>query len=104
VPEPRVTRLPTPPGSIVVVHITHELLPEDVLPFAAALQHQTGLPVVLVDQGATVSVSEADQAAAALRDAVEAVAGPRVRPGELAAELLARVAVDGWELIRLRQP
>jgi 3-hydroxyisobutyrate dehydrogenase-like beta-hydroxyacid dehydrogenase len=104
VPEPATTRIPTPPDSVIVVHVTHELSPEDVLPFATELQHQTGLPVIVVDKGATVTVSETDQAEAALRDAIADAPVMGRTPAQLAADLLIRLAGHGWELIRLRQP
>lgn len=96
-PEPRVTRIPLTPHTLLIVHVTRELAPEAVLPFAAELHQQTGLPVLLLDDGAAVTVSERDQSAAALRDAL------RVQGPTSAADVLEELDRMGWELVQLRR-
>lgn len=99
---PDTQRVQTPPGSVITIRVPDDGGPEQTFALATELHRQTGLPVVVLNGSAELSVTTRQEAEEAL--------GRRItyRTGDdaalLSAFLLSDLAEDGWELIRLRQP
>lgn len=101
-PEPTVTRTPTPPGSVIVVRVAADEA-DDTLDLAGELHRQTGLPVVVVAPGADLSVTTPDEAEAALDAALNVAADLRLTLDEVTgAGVLHQLTEDGWALVRVR--
>jgi hypothetical protein len=99
---PQVTTHLTPPGSVLTVQMPTDLTPEEVFPLAEELHRQTGLPVVMLSAGAALTATTPEEATAAVGDALT---NAEDDDGYVsAADLLEELRLDGWELIRLRQP
>lgn len=99
--DPLTVRHPTPPGSVITVHLPSEAAADDHgFPFAVELHRQTGLPVVVVDAQADLSVTTPQEAEAVLRRLMEYRTGED--SADLARILIPDLAEQGWLLVQVR--
>lgn len=103
-PDPTVTRVPTPPGSVIVVRNPDPPAPaEEQFAAATELHRQTGLPVVVVTGEGDLWASLPEDAERALVSVLTATVTVMPAP-DLARDLLDALRAEGWALIRLRHP
>ena len=102
--DPTVTRIPTPPGSVIVVRNPDPPAPaEEQFAAATELHRQTGLPVVVVTGEGDLWASRPEDAREALGAALNAAA-PTADDWADPDEVLAQLRDAGWTLIQLRHP
>lgn len=106
---PHVQTVKTPPGSVITVRVPADSGPEQTFTLAEELHRQTGLPVVLLDGDADLTVTTPEDAETALAATLPesypfADWGDDRMRREAAGTLLDDLRGKGWELVRVRQP